>query len=221
MTETRTKRAYHSPLRQRRAAESRQRIIESALSLFNELGYSGTTMSAIAKRASVSVESVHGVGQKGDLLLLAFRLAYNGDSRVTDPSWFDQVDATDDPEKGLDLWIAEQIAANERAAGLWLACRTAAAVEPAISQALQEQIEARLQGYVRAVRWMARAGLLDGEPPEDRLIDFAGAVNVMVSPETYIQLVHDWGFDHARYEGWLRRALTGMLAASTQAKQGK
>ncbi|RYJ05021.1 MAG: TetR/AcrR family transcriptional regulator, partial [Actinomycetales bacterium] len=97
MTETRTKRAYHSPLRQRRAAESRQRIIESSLSLFNELGYSGTTMSAIAKLASVSVESVHGVGQKGDLLLLAFRLAYNGDSRVTDPSWFDQVDATDDP----------------------------------------------------------------------------------------------------------------------------
>ena len=72
MTQTAPKRAYHSPLREQRAQETRDRVIAAAAELFNLHGFAGTTMSAIAREAGVSVESVHAVGTKGSLLVEAY-----------------------------------------------------------------------------------------------------------------------------------------------------
>lgn len=201
------KRAYHSPLRQRRAAESRQRIIDSAAALFDDRGYAGTTMAAIASKAKVSVESVHGVGQKNELLLLAFHRVF--DDNLVDPSWLEQLDENADSEKAQAEWISAHVDANARAAGLWMAVRAAAAVEPSVADAFQAFLESRRSFYAAVIRWISSAGLMT-EPIDDRMDDYAGALAVLFSPETYYQLVRDWGFDRNRYEGWLRRALSNM-----------
>ena len=64
-------RAYQSDLRQRQAAETRQRIIVAAAALFSELGYAGTTLAKIAQRAQVSVETVQKSGPKSALIRAA------------------------------------------------------------------------------------------------------------------------------------------------------
>ena len=69
-TEIRT-RVYRSDLRLRQAEETRRNIIDAAAELFSELGYSGTTLAKIAKRAGVSVETVQKTGPKAALIRAA------------------------------------------------------------------------------------------------------------------------------------------------------
>ena len=51
-------RAYHSPLRERRAAETRRRILEAAVKVVGE-GASQLTVPRVAKEAGVSVPTVY------------------------------------------------------------------------------------------------------------------------------------------------------------------
>ena len=79
-TPPRKTRAYKSPLRAEKAAETRRLITTAAGEVFSERGYAGATMAQIAERAGVSIESVHAVGTKPALLILAFKQAYAGAS---------------------------------------------------------------------------------------------------------------------------------------------
>ena len=67
------RRSYASPLRAAQAAQTRQRILDSAVRLFAEGGYSATTLPDIAAEAEVSVETIQAHGPKRALLLAAFR----------------------------------------------------------------------------------------------------------------------------------------------------
>ena len=52
-------RIYRSELRQQQAAQTRRRIIEAAIEEFSHNGYQAATLAQIAKRAGVSIETVH------------------------------------------------------------------------------------------------------------------------------------------------------------------
>jgi AcrR family transcriptional regulator len=58
--------------RQERAQETRQRIVDTALELFREHGYDGTTMRAIAKEADVSLGNAYYYFASKDDLVLGF-----------------------------------------------------------------------------------------------------------------------------------------------------
>src|SRR4051812_46687830 len=63
------KRQYSSALRARQAADTKAQVLAAAAELFEETGWSGTTVAAIAKRAGVAVETVYsGVGSKKQVL---------------------------------------------------------------------------------------------------------------------------------------------------------
>ncbi|QEO14923.1 helix-turn-helix transcriptional regulator [Agromyces intestinalis] len=71
---------YRSTLRADQAALGKARIVRAALDAFSELGYSGTTVTAIAERAGVSAQTVYnGFGNKRALLAAAYTLAIRGD----------------------------------------------------------------------------------------------------------------------------------------------
>src|SRR5437667_12776685 len=55
------KRIYKSPVRQRQAGDTRQRIVEATRYLLESEGYAGMTIEAIARRAEVSAQSVYGI----------------------------------------------------------------------------------------------------------------------------------------------------------------
>ena len=79
-----SKRPYRSPMRQRQAKETRQRILAAARALLTTQGYVGMTMEAIAEAAEVSPKTVAAVvGSKREILAEivnpdAFKDVYHG-----------------------------------------------------------------------------------------------------------------------------------------------
>ena len=70
---------YHSPLRVRQAAETRQTVLVAATRLFTERGWAGTTLAAVAAEAGTAVETVYSAfGSKSGLLIAAIDVAIVG-----------------------------------------------------------------------------------------------------------------------------------------------
>ena len=77
---TRTRRPYRSRLREEQARATRRAIVTAAHDLFGEVGWSRTTIDAVAERAGVSRKTVFtAVGGKSALLNLALDWALVGD----------------------------------------------------------------------------------------------------------------------------------------------
>src|SRR5215212_8503648 len=74
---------YHSPLRERQAAETRRSIIDAALELFGEQGWAATTLPTVAARAGTSVDTIYATfGTKSALLLAVVEVAIVGDDEA-------------------------------------------------------------------------------------------------------------------------------------------
>jgi AcrR family transcriptional regulator len=59
------KRSYKSPLREEQARQTRERILDAALSLFESHGYGATSVASIAREAGVVPETIYaGLGSK-------------------------------------------------------------------------------------------------------------------------------------------------------------
>src|SRR5215218_8770731 len=74
------RRPYRSTLRDSQARATRRAVVDAGRDLFVELGWSGTTIDAVAARAGVSRKTVFtSVGGKAALLKLALDWALVGD----------------------------------------------------------------------------------------------------------------------------------------------
>lgn len=207
-------RAYRSPLRAQKAARTRRMIIASAAEVFAERGYAGATMPLVAARAGVSVESVHGVGTKAALLILAFKQAYSGEEgwkSILDEPDLTAIMSTDDTALAIAAYAAFIAAANSRTGGLWPAVRTASASEPQVAAAVAELLELKRQDFVMGVGWYVDRGRVS---PDVDPLAVAPYLYVLTSQETYDQLVHDWGYSIESYTRWLTEAI-GKLGVST------
>src|SRR5690242_11057219 len=75
------KRRYRSSLRARQAADTRSQVLVAAAALFEEKGWAGTTVAAIAERAGVAIETVYsGFGSKKHVLRAVLDFAVVGDA---------------------------------------------------------------------------------------------------------------------------------------------
>ena len=75
------KRRYNSNRRAMQAAQTRGDVLAAAIRLFTAAGWAGTTISAVAAAAGVSVETVYsGFGSKKGLLRAAMDVAVVGDA---------------------------------------------------------------------------------------------------------------------------------------------
>ena len=71
---------YHSPLRAKQAAETRQSIISSATKLFRERGWTATTLPMIAAEAGTAVDTIYSTfGTKSALMMAVIDVAIVGD----------------------------------------------------------------------------------------------------------------------------------------------
>src|SRR6059058_694919 len=93
---------YRSRLREQQATEMRQRIAASAMELFAEDGFRGTTVAAIAQRAGVAVATVYATfGSKG-AILTALMSQFETAADVAD--WDARIQAEEDPAGKLRLF---------------------------------------------------------------------------------------------------------------------
>lgn len=79
MTRPVKSRRYRSPVREEQAAATRRAVLLAARELFTGRGYAATTVTAVARRAGVSVDTVYAsVGRKPQLLLAVHDMALSG-----------------------------------------------------------------------------------------------------------------------------------------------
>ena len=203
---------YHSPLRARQAAQTRQTIVDAAIKLFGERGWAATTLPLVAAEAGTAVDTIYSAfGTKSGLLMAAVDVAIVGDDEPTP--------MIDRPElasfaKGrrverLRTGVRFTIGVYERSLPILKALREAAASD--------EVARARLAQYDDDRRNVMVVGLafILGHPAPDELVD---AIWALVSPEVYTMLVDGRGWSSARAESWLVEMASAAVSACSAVK---
>lgn len=204
---------YVSPLREAQAAQTRRRVLTAAAAVFGANGYAGSSLSAIAAAAKVSLETVKQNGPKSALLLASFDQAFAGSEGSGPLHHRDahELGVPPEPLEGDALlafqlgWIAE---ANTRVAALWPRLLDAAAADRDVSARLDELQRNRRLDMLGSIADYRGSGLCRSTRPDEELAD---ELSFLISPEGYTQLVTDSGWSLARYQEWLQRAVRRLI----------
>jgi AcrR family transcriptional regulator len=211
MTPDTSPRAYRSELRTQQALGTRRRIVEAAARLFAERGYQATTLTAIAREAGVSTETVKTAAPKAELLIAAFEVTFAGEESaqsLTDTEVGAGV--LDVPDEALlDAVLTRIATANARGHALWTVLLGAAASDPVVDDALQAILARRAADYRRLVDELVARGYASSVTDPDAT---AAVLSFLLSPEGYQQLVVQSGWTPQRYTAWMRAAVLAELA---------
>jgi AcrR family transcriptional regulator len=200
------KRAYRSPKREAKAAETRARIVAAAGACFTEFGYAGTTMQSIADRADVSVETVYANGPKRQLLVAAFETAFAGDEGRQPLG--ERPDAREilelpDRDQLIETGVRFIATANARSAGLWRAFRSAANSDPEVQEVMDDLVQRRSIDFANNVAALAALGPV-ASADHARL---ATAMTFLMSHEGYELMVELGGWNIDEYVAWVTSAI--------------
>ena len=200
------RRQYSSALRRRQAGETRAQVLTAAAALFEESGWAGTTVAAIAGRAGVAVETVYsGFGSKKQLLRRVVGVAVVGDAEpvpLVERAVFTKL-GVGTRDARIDAGIAMLADIQERISPLWRAVAEAAASDDEIDGWRLQWEEGRRLDVRRSIEL-----ILDDELDEVAL-DLLWTV---FSHETYARFVIDRGLDREQY---LERMRAAVLAIAT------
>jgi AcrR family transcriptional regulator len=202
------KRLYRSQRRREQAEETRVKVLDAAGVLFEERGYEGASIAAIAAAAGVSQETVYArFGNKRALLgELAARAVRGADPRpVPDQEGPRSLAAATDQREQLRLFAADIADRLERAAPL-VALIGAARAQPELAELLERLHAERLRNLRTVVDALARNGPL--RLPEKEALETIWA---LTSPELHQLLVRVRGWSRSRYRAWLADSLAALL----------
>ena len=200
---------YSSPLRTQRAADTRDRIATAARELFAGNGFAGTTITAIAARAGVSVQTVYATfGSKGAIVsALTTRFETDADAA----GWRARIDGSTDPATILRLfaqWTRALLSSSRDT----IAAVQAAATDPAIAGLREVGDRHRRAALGRLVHRIAGYVGLPADLTEQRAIDRAW---MLTSIEVYLAATDGCGWSDVDYENWLGDSLVQQLLQPT------
>lgn len=212
-TEIRT-RVYRSELRLRQAEETRRSIIDAAAELFSELGYSGTTLAKIAKRAGVSVETVQKNGPKAALIRAAVEVrsfGVEGDRDVLEIASGQALLALTDRDEAAPFAARTMLEVNAGSAGVWMALTGAAHGDPELRGYFELFLRDIRRQNSRLLGLLAERGWLRDDLDFERAVDTWEVISCV---ETYVRLVVLTGRSHDEYRAWFEQAVNELLIAS-------
>jgi AcrR family transcriptional regulator len=206
------RRPYHAPQRAAAAARTRETIAAAAKDVFERLGWSGTTMRAVAGQAGVSVKTVEALyGTKAELLKTAVDYAIAGDLRPVPVLGRESVaamQAAPDAPALLALHARHVRFINGRAAAIFWVVEQAASSHQDIA-ALWAQMSANRRG---GARWAAEALLTKpGLPPHIGQGYAEEVFWIAIDPGTYRSLTLGRGISPAGFETWIGNFYDKML----------
>jgi len=208
------RRVYHSPRRREQAALTRQQILEAAQRLFEQQGYAGTAMSAVAAEARVALKIVYLVFETKSGLLRALwdQLLGGADDAVpvVDRPWYREMMAAGDPRQVLELNARNSRLVKSRAAGLMRVIRDAATSDPDAGRLwslIQNEFHANQETVVRALQ---DRGALRPALTVERATDILWSLN---HPDLWQLLVVHCGWTPEAYESWLGETFCAQLLA--------
>lgn len=211
MVET-VKRRYDSPRRRAQAAETRTQILNAARRLFEQDGYSATSVAAIAAEAGVALKTVYVAFEtKSGILRALWNVLLRGDddnAPIAEREWYRDVLAEPDPERLIRRVARGSRIVKERVGGVFGVIRSAAPVDPDIA-ALWARIESDFYENQRAIveSLSARKGLRRG-------LDVTHATDILWSlnhPDVWLLLVGKRGWSPEEFERWFGDTASAQL----------
>jgi AcrR family transcriptional regulator len=191
---TREKRRYDSTRRSHQATQTRRDVLDAAIELFGETGWSGTTLAAIAERAGVAVETIYaGFGSKKGLLRSAMDVAIVGDTAEVPLADRSESRVLGQGAREERLRAAASFLADihERSVGVWLAIVEAARGDQEVARWHRELEDGR------RIEISSTLERLLGHPVEGRRFELLWAI---FGPDFYAKLVREAGMSRADYE---------------------
>ena len=205
-------RRYDASGRRAAAEENRRAIADSARKLFLELGYSATTMAAIAKAAGVSHETVYAsIGPKPVVFRHLVETALSGTDEPIPPLERDyarQVMAEENPGRLIEIYASAMRATQERLAPLFDVLTHGAKTSPELDSYHRELIKRRAH-YTRLIaEHLAEIGGLRKDVPTRLAADVLFGFN---SSEFFLLFVRDRGWKPDFFERWLASTWKALL----------
>jgi AcrR family transcriptional regulator len=198
------RRRYSSRLRQQQAGQTRDQVLAAAADLFEQSGWAGTTVGAIARHAGVAVETVYsGFGAKKQLLRAVVDFAVVGDAEpvpLADREVFTSL-GDGDQERRIAAGIEMLTDIHTRIARLWRTVGEAAASDDEIDGWRKQWEAGRRIDVRRSVE------LILDEEIDDVTLDLLWGI---FSHEVYGILVLDHGLDRAEYTARMRAAVASL-----------
>lgn len=195
------RRRYQSPLRARRAAETRSALLDAALEQFVSRGWTATGMRDVAAAAGVATETLYAYfSSKRGLLKAVADRAVVGDDRpvaVADRPDFAALGRgrhTDRVAAAARLLTAIHV----RTAGLAKVLREAAGADAEIAAELRDTRERQRRDVAAGIALIMGRG----PTPDER-----DGVWALMSPEVYLLLVEESGWSPGHYEAWMAQTL--------------
>jgi AcrR family transcriptional regulator len=200
------KREYRSEVRDDQARRTRRRVVEAAAQLFVERGYAGTTIDAIAERASVSRRTVFtSVGSKVELLKTAWDWAITGDDlpiRMRERPTVAAMRAERDPDTLVDQWVTHVLTVGSRVAPLALVLASAADVDEDAAS-LHRQIDD--ERHTGAANFVSRLEVIGGLRHDLTVAEGADMAWVLMDPLLALRLRRQRGWSEHQIREWLLR----------------
>jgi AcrR family transcriptional regulator len=205
-------RQYRSPLRARRAQETRAAILGAAEQLFVTGGYARTRLADVAGHAGVSLATVKLIfGTKADLLLSLWHKTLAGvDDQVpvADRAWYRTIFEVADPAEMLHRLARTTVMIRKRIAPLAQVIEAAAAVDDEIARLQTKMAGEYYQNQRRIVANLAERGHLREGLTVDQATDILWTLN---SGQIYTMLVQTRGWTPDQFTDWLTTALVREL----------
>jgi AcrR family transcriptional regulator len=209
---TSVKRRYDATRRRQAAARTRTVILDSARQLFTERGYAATSMTAIADRAGVALDTVYAaVGRKPELARMLIETAITGTDEAVPAEQRDYVraiQAAPDAETKIAVYAAAITAIAPRMALILGIIQQAAPTEPELAALWTEIAERRAANMRLFVADLAAVAPLRLNP--DQAADIVWATN---AAEMYQLLVGQRGWTPERYQRFLADTWQRLLLA--------
>ena len=202
-------RRYRSERRAEQAEETRRRVLDAARKLFEERGWEGASIAAIANEARVSEETIYARFQnKRTLLGELVRLAVRGEDPrpVPEQSGPRALAAAKGQREQLRLFATDIVLRLERAAPLVAIVAGASRSEPELNELLAGLHEDRMRNLRVLVEALAGNGSLRLSPDEA-----VESVWALTSPELHQLLSRVGGWARRRYCDWLVDSLAQLL----------
>lgn len=206
------KRNYNATARRERAQQRRRDVVVAAQELFEADGFQATTISAVARRAGVSAESIYkGFGTKAALAKAVFDFVIAGDDEpvpmVQRPEIL-AVQREPDVRRKIQLYVAGLVVRQQRSARVQILIRDGRHGDETLRETWQTLLDERLVGMTMFGRHLLETGDLRSGITVEEVAD---VLWTYISVELYelLVLLRDWSPE--RYADHLATAITAAI----------
>jgi AcrR family transcriptional regulator len=189
------KRSYDATSRRERARLRRRDVVVAAQELFDADGFQATTISAVARRAGVSAESIYqGFGTKAALAKAVFDFVIAGDDEpvpIAERAEARAIQDEPDVRRKIRRYVDGLVERQQRSAGVQILIRDGRHGDETLRETWQTLLDERLTGMAMFGRHLLETGDLR---PGITLDEVADILWTYISVELYelLVLLRDW-----------------------------